>query len=74
MSSLLALENSTKQLRLLACRRVSLTIVFYKNSSSGITLPVVLLVYVDDIVITGSDSKSIVSLKSYLHSQFHTRI
>ena len=71
MSSLLGLANSTKQLRLLACRRVSLTIIFYKNSSSGIIL---LVVYVDDIVITGSDSKSIVSLKSYLHSKFHTRI
>ena len=44
--------------------------VFYKNSSSGIIL---LLVYVDDIVITGSDSKGILSLKSFLHSQFHTK-
>ena len=44
--------------------------VFYKNSSSGITL---LVVYVDDIVITGSDSKGILSLKSFLHSQFHIK-
>ena len=37
--------------------------VFYKNSSSVIIL---LVVYVDDIVITGSDSKDISSLKSFL--------
>ena len=34
--------------------------VFYRNSSSGIIL---LVVYVDDIVITGSDSSRISSLK-----------
>ena len=44
--------------------------VFYKNSGSGIIL---LVVYVDDIVITGSDSKGIKSLKSFLQSQFHTK-
>ena len=46
--------------------------VFYKNSSSGI---IMLVVYVDvnDIVITGSDSKGISSLKSFLQSQFHTK-
>ena len=44
--------------------------VFYRNSSSGIML---LVVYVDDIVITGSDSKGISSLKSFLQSQFHTK-
>ena len=44
--------------------------VFYGNSSSGIIL---LIVYVDDIVITGSDSKGISSLKSFLQSQFHTK-
>ena len=44
--------------------------VFYKNSSSSIIL---LVVYVDDIVITGSDSKGILSLKSFLHSQSHTK-
>ena len=37
--------------------------VFYKASSLGIIL---LVVYVDDIVITGSDSKGILSLKSFL--------
>ena len=39
--------------------------VFYKNFSSGIIL---LVVYVDDIVITGNDSKDILSLKSFLYS------
>ena len=43
--------------------------VFYRNFNSGIIL---LVVYVDDIVITGSDSKGISSLKSFLQSQFHT--
>ena len=37
--------------------------VFYKNSDSCIFL---LVVYVDDVVITGSDSKGISSLKSFL--------
>ena len=41
--------------------------VFYKNSSSCIIL---MVVYVDDIVITGSDSKGILSLKSFLHSLY----
>ena len=44
--------------------------VFYRNSSSGI---IMLVEYVDDIVITGSDSKGISSLKSFLQSQFHTK-
>ena len=44
--------------------------VFYRNSSSDIIL---LVVYVDDIVITGSDSKCISSLKSFVQSQFHTK-
>ena len=44
--------------------------VFYKNSSSSIIL---LVVYVDDIVITRSYSKRISSLKSFLQSQFHTK-
>ena len=44
--------------------------VFYKNTSSGIIL---LIMYVDDIVITGSNSKGILSLKSFLHNQFHTK-
>ena len=37
--------------------------IFYRNSSSCIIL---LVVYVDDIVITGSNSKGISSLKSFL--------
>ena len=32
-----------------------------------------LVVYVDDIVITEHDSKGISSLKSFLQSQFHTK-
>ena len=44
--------------------------VFHRNSSSRIIL---LVVYVDDILIIESDSKSISSLKSFLHSQFHTK-
>ena len=44
--------------------------VFYRNSSSGIIL---LVVYMDDIVLTGSDSKGISSLKSFLQSQFYTK-
>ena len=44
--------------------------VFYRNSSSSIIL---LVVYVDNIVITGSDSTGISSLKSFLHGQFHTK-
>ena len=43
--------------------------VFYMNSSSGIIL---LVVYVEDIVITKNDFKGISSLKSFLQSQFHT--
>lgn len=44
--------------------------VFYKQSEAGIIL---LVVYVDDIVITGSDNTRIPSLKSFLHTQFHTK-
>ena len=44
--------------------------IFYRTSSSGIIL---LVVYVDDIIIIGSDSKDISSLKSFLQSQFHTK-
>ena len=44
--------------------------IFYRNSSLGIIL---LVVYVDDIVIIESDSKGISYLKSFLHSQFHTK-
>ena len=54
------LANSIRQLRHLACRRVkSGHSIFYKNSSSVIIL---LVVYVDDIVISESDFKDILSL------------
>ena len=44
--------------------------VFYRNFGSGI---IMLVVYVDDIVITVSNSKCILSLKSILHNQFYTK-
>ena len=44
--------------------------VFYKNSQAGIIL---LVVYVDDIVISRNDMAGISSLKSFLHGQFHTK-
>ena len=44
--------------------------VFYINFEAGIIL---LVVYVDDIVITGSDTISISSLKSFFHGHFHTK-
>ena len=44
--------------------------VFYKNSSLSIIL---FVMYVDNIVITRSDSRGISSLKSFLQSQFHTK-
>ena len=44
--------------------------LFYRNSQAGIIL---LVVYVDDIIITENDMVSISSLKSFLHSHFHTK-
>ena len=44
--------------------------VFYRNSQAGIIL---LVVYVDDIVITENDMAGISLLKSFLHGQFHTK-
>ncbi|CAM8877197.1 unnamed protein product [Rhodiola kirilowii] len=44
--------------------------VFYKQSGNGIVL---LVVYVDDIVITGSNSGDIDSLKGFLQTQFNTK-
>ena len=65
------LVNSAKPLRNLACRRVNLT----TPSSTGTPVQVsfYLVVYVDDIVITRSNFKGILSLKSFLQSQFHTK-
>ena len=44
--------------------------IFYRHSEVGLVLPVV---YVDDIVITSSDSTGISSLKSFLQTQFQTK-
>ena len=44
--------------------------VFYRNSKVGIIL---LFVYVDDIVIPGSDTIGVSSLMSLLHDQFHAK-
>ena len=44
--------------------------VFYRNSQAGIIL---LVVYVDDIVITRNDMAGISSLESFLHGQIHTK-
>ena len=44
--------------------------IFYRNSQASIIL---LVVYVDDIVITGNVMAGISSLKSFLHGQFHTK-
>ncbi|RVW62844.1 Retrovirus-related Pol polyprotein from transposon TNT 1-94 [Vitis vinifera] len=44
--------------------------VFYKKSAAGIIL---LVVYVDDIVITGNDHAGISNLKTFMHSKFHTK-
>ena len=44
--------------------------IFYRNSQASIIL---LVVYVDDIIITRNDIAGISSLKSFLHGQFHTK-
>ncbi|XP_019166979.1 PREDICTED: uncharacterized protein LOC109162750 [Ipomoea nil] len=44
--------------------------VFYKHSNRG---SVLLIVYVDDIVITGGDATGIDALKSFLKKKFHTK-
>ena len=44
--------------------------VCYRNSQASIIL---LVVYVDDIIITRDDIAGIPSLKSFLHGQFHTK-
>ncbi|GAB2268978.1 Belongs to the helicase [Dionaea muscipula] len=44
--------------------------VFYRTSSDGC---IFLVVYVDDIVITGSDNARITLLKTFLHSHFQTK-
>ena len=60
------LVNSAKQLR----KSKPDNSVFYRNSNAGIIL---LVVYMDDIIIIGSDFKGISSLMSFLQSQFHIK-
>ena len=68
---MLSLTNSVRRLEKFGMQKSkSDHSVFYKNSNSGIIL---LVVYVDDIVITMSDSKGISSLICFLHSPFHTK-
>ena len=44
--------------------------VFVRHSSTG---TIVLIVYVDDIIISGNDSAGIANLKHHLSMQFHTK-
>ena len=44
--------------------------IFYRNFQACIIL---LIVYVDDVIITGDDLVGISSLKSFLHGQLHTK-
>ena len=44
--------------------------VFYRNEKGILIL---LIVYVDDIIITGNDGSGISALKTFIHSQFHTK-
>ncbi|KAK2437071.1 putative mitochondrial protein [Trifolium repens] len=44
--------------------------IFYRHSVQGC---IYLIVYVDDIVITGSDQQGILKLKQYLSNQFQTK-
>ncbi|KAK2972307.1 hypothetical protein RJ640_014365 [Escallonia rubra] len=49
---------------------IGLRKVFYRKSNAGVIL---LVVYVDDIVITGDDCTGITSLKKFLQTKFHTK-
>jgi hypothetical protein len=44
--------------------------VYYRHSAQGC---IHLIVYFDDIVITGSDQQEILQLKQYLSNQFQTK-
>ena len=44
--------------------------IFYKKSAAG---NILLVVSVDDIVITRNDHAGIFDLKAFMHSKFHTR-
>ena len=66
---MLGLENSVRQLRHLACRKVSMTTL------SSIRTPVlVLVVYVDDIVITLVTPKAYYLVNHFFTVSFTQRI
>ena len=67
---LITSSSNTSLLRPMACRRANLITVFYKNFQASIIL---LVVYADDIVITGNDMTNISSIKSFIHGQFHKK-
>lgn len=54
------------------CRSVKDHSVFYRISPTG--KRIILVVYVDDILITGDDTAGIEALKIFLQSQFQTGI
>ena len=45
-------------------------LVFYRMTKRGRTI---LIVYFDDIIITGNDTQNIEELKTFLQGQFHTK-
>jgi len=45
-------------------------LIFSRSFTRGV---IVLIVYVNDIIISGSDSIGIANLKAYLSRQFHTK-
>ena len=55
----------------LVCRRANPTIQSFIETLKQVSS--CLVVYVDDIIITGDDMTCISSLKSFLHGQFHTK-
>lgn len=54
----------------LAFKSISNHSIFYRHSNSGKCI--LLIVYVDDIVITGNNKDGITTLKDYLYQQFQT--
>jgi hypothetical protein len=66
------LENSLRRYWSLVLQRCQTDhSVFHLHTSAGYIL--LLVVYVDDIVITGDDSGGIAQLKQFLQQRFHTK-